>query len=376
MVLPANVTAEYFIQVSLTAIYTNPKLLECSKNSILGSVMKAAQLQLSLDPLLGHAYLVPRYNKKTRGLEAALQIGYRGYIELAQRSGKVSYVYSELVYACDFLHIEFGAEKVLRHVPNFEDETRGDVDEFSGELLGLKGAYTVTKYSDGATDFEYMPIKELNRIKGRSLSLDSGPWVTDPQEMFKKIPTRRMAKRWPLSPQAVTAAIHEESLESGGGRSPELDTVVMMPPLPAAAPSEEKPKEEKPKEEKPKKEPPAPPKEEAPPPPKRTQNNDEPNKFYEASGILNATSDGRTGQGTKFRLLKLDVGYEEMEIYNFEPELMDACKTAVGHGMAIKYHKSEKKSGDVILILDDVLGIDGVDYRNGVPMPKKEPDSR
>jgi recombinational DNA repair protein RecT len=165
--------------------------------------------------VLGQAYLVPFNNRKTNQKEAQLQIGYRGYITLARRSGEVSNVYSELVFDCDFFHVELGTEKQLKHIPNYEAAERGQVNEDTGELVGLKGAYAVVKYKDGDTDFEYMPLFELDRIRFSSKAADNGPWVTHPAEMYKKCPIRRLAKRLPLSPELMKAAVHDEHVDAG-----------------------------------------------------------------------------------------------------------------------------------------------------------------
>jgi hypothetical protein len=259
------------------------------------------------------------------------------------------------VYACDYLQVELGANKILRHVPNYDDDTRGEVDSVTSELIGLRGGYTVTKYSDGSTDFEYMSVKDLNRIRGRSVSLDQGPWVTDPAEMYKKIPTRRMAKRWPLTPEAQTAAIHEESLESGNARSAELD-VIHMPTLAAPMPEEPAPATKPPAEEK------------SDTPPEEQESD-----YRQANGLVDAVRSGRSKLGTKFVLLAMDFGDGTMEVYNFEEALMTACKVAEGHETRIKYHMASRPSGESMCILDDILAIDGQEYRNGQPIQGDEP---
>lgn len=78
-VLDKNAPA--FISTLLTIWNGNPKLQECDGKSILGAAGLAATLNLSISPSLGHAYIVPFKN------QAQFQIGLRGLIQLAHRTG-------------------------------------------------------------------------------------------------------------------------------------------------------------------------------------------------------------------------------------------------------------------------------------------------
>lgn len=70
----------------LSAISNNPTLTECSNGSILSAALIGESLNLSPSPQLGQFYLVP-YNDKKQGYIAQFQIGYKGYVQLAIRSG-------------------------------------------------------------------------------------------------------------------------------------------------------------------------------------------------------------------------------------------------------------------------------------------------
>jgi len=84
--LPKHLEPERLARIALTEIRKNPKLLECSRESLLGAVMTAAQL--GLEPgVLGHAYLIPYWNNKTKSYEVQFQIGYKGLLDLVRRSG-------------------------------------------------------------------------------------------------------------------------------------------------------------------------------------------------------------------------------------------------------------------------------------------------
>jgi recombination protein RecT len=229
--LPTHLTPERMIRVALTAIQTKPKILLCSPTSIIGCVVEASELGLQLNGVLGEAYIVPFWNTGTKRLEAQLQVGYRGLISLARRSGEVSSVSPELVYEWDEFKITLGTDRNILHVPDIDHPDRGlrypeDVgpddalEHFKGDLIGLRGAYATVKYKDGSQDFEYCPLNRLDELRSRSKARDRennevGPWTTDPGEMYRKVPIRQLAKRLPLSPEFQKAAILDEYGEAG-----------------------------------------------------------------------------------------------------------------------------------------------------------------
>ena len=76
-----------FISAIVSATNTNSALQECTNQSILSGALLGESLKLSPSPQLGHYYLVP-FNDKEKGKVAQFQLGYKGYIQLAIRSGQ------------------------------------------------------------------------------------------------------------------------------------------------------------------------------------------------------------------------------------------------------------------------------------------------
>lgn len=76
-----------FISAIVSAVNVNPSLGECTNPSILSAALLGESLKLSPSPQLGHYYMVP-FNDKERGKVATFQLGYKGYIQLAIRSGQ------------------------------------------------------------------------------------------------------------------------------------------------------------------------------------------------------------------------------------------------------------------------------------------------
>jgi len=209
MALPKHLTADRLLRVAMTTIRHNRKLLDCTLESLLAAVMGCAQLGLEPEPFLGQAYLVPFNNKVKIGnreewrMEAKLIPGYRGYITLARRSGEVQSVTAQVVYANDRFQMEYGLEDILKHTPS--DGDRGKP----------KGAYVIFRYKDGSHSFDYMSVADIEKIRARSKAKDSGPWVTDWDEMAKKTVIRRHIKLVPLSIELATAAAAEEKAFAG-----------------------------------------------------------------------------------------------------------------------------------------------------------------
>lgn len=221
-VIPKHLTPQKLLQVAVTVIRRNYMLMQCTKQSLLSSVMGAAILGLELEPALGQAYLVP-YKNKQGYMEAQLIPGYRGYIALANRSGQIESVMAHEVYTKDFFKYELGLNPKLEHVPAEGD--RGD----------FKGVYAIFRHKSGEPSFEYMDKSKIEKIRERSKARDSGPWVTDFGEMSKKSVIRHLAKYEPISIEFARARELEERAIMGESQ---IDLLPGRPEEPGAIESE------------------------------------------------------------------------------------------------------------------------------------------
>lgn len=121
--LPSVITPERFTRMVFTALSANPKLQQCTPNSFLGAMMQAAQLGVEPNTPIGQAYLIPYKNKGM--LECQFQLGYKGLIDLCNRSGDIKDIQAHEVYENDLFEFEYGLEPKLKHVPTMKD--RGEV---------------------------------------------------------------------------------------------------------------------------------------------------------------------------------------------------------------------------------------------------------
>lgn len=186
--LPSVMTPERFTRITLSALSANPKLQETSPSSFLGAMMTAAQLGLEPNTPLGQAYLIPFYNKGK--LECQFQIGYKGLIDLAYRSGEISVIQAHAVYENDEFEYEFGLEPKLRHIP-CQSPDRGDA----------KWVYGMFKTKDGGFGFEVMSVEDVRahaQKYSQSFNSSFSPWKTSLEEMAKKTVLKKALKYAPM----------------------------------------------------------------------------------------------------------------------------------------------------------------------------------
>ena len=97
--LPAVLTPERFTRMALSAINNTPELADCTPMSFIAALMNAAQLGLEPNTPLGQAYLIPYKNRGV--LECQFQLGYKGLIDLAYRTGQIQVVQAQTVREFD-----------------------------------------------------------------------------------------------------------------------------------------------------------------------------------------------------------------------------------------------------------------------------------
>ena len=132
--------ASGFVTAITSAVATNPALMECDPGTILSAGLLGETLQLSPSPQLGQYYLVPFNNRKLGRKEAQFQLGYKGYIQLAIRSGQ----YKKL----NAMAIKEG--ELIKYDPlNEEIEVQLIEDEAAREAAPTIGYYAMFEYLNG-----------------------------------------------------------------------------------------------------------------------------------------------------------------------------------------------------------------------------------
>ena len=201
--LPSVITPERFTRMVLSALSATPKLAECSPQSFLAAMMTAAQLGVEPNTALGQAYLLPYRNHGN--MECQFQLGYKGLIDLAYRSGEVSVIQAHTVYENDVFEYELGMDPKLRHVPAKADR---------GEAVAY---YAMFKTKDGGYGFEVMSVDDVQRHAQRyskSYGNGSSPWRSNFDEMAKKTVLKRALKYAPLKSDFVRGVAQDETIKA------------------------------------------------------------------------------------------------------------------------------------------------------------------
>lgn len=201
--LPSVMTPERFTRITLSALSSNPDLQQCTPQSFLGAMMTAAQLGVEPNTPLGQAYLLPYRNKGV--MECQFQLGAKGLVDLAYRSGEISVIQAHTVYSNDEFQYEFGLDPKLVHKPAMKD--RGEPVAF----------YAMFKMKDGGYGFEVMSVEDVRaHAKKYSKSYNSqfSPWATSFEEMGKKTLIKRVLKYAPLKSDFARQLATDETIKT------------------------------------------------------------------------------------------------------------------------------------------------------------------
>ena len=202
-----------FISSIVSAVQTNSALQECTNPSILSAALLGESLKLSPSPQLGQYYMVPFNNNKKGFKEAQFQLGYKGYIQLAIRSGQ----YKKL----NVLAIKEG--ELVRFDPlNEEIEVNLIEDEEAREEAATVGYYAMFEYTNGFKKAMYWSKKKmeahaLKYSKGYKAKKGYTFWEKDFDAMAYKTMLRQLISKWGImsidmqsAMDADMAVIHED----------------------------------------------------------------------------------------------------------------------------------------------------------------------
>lgn len=224
-----------FITAIISAVSANPTLAECEFNTILSSALLGESLKLSPSPQLGQYYLVPYNNKKKGTKEAQFQLGYKGYIQLAIRSGQYKKI--------NVLALKEG--ELVRYDPlNEEIKVNMIEDDLEREATATSGYYAMFEYSNGfkkamywskkkmlahadqysqAFTVEKMEKLQAGKVPKNDLWMYASFWYKDFDAMALKTMIRQLISKWGIMSielqQAIDADIEAEPANDSSGSS-------------------------------------------------------------------------------------------------------------------------------------------------------------
>lgn len=201
--LPSVITPERFTRITLSALSSNPDLQKTTPTSFMAAMMTAAQLGLEPNTPLGQAYLLPYKNKGV--MECQFQLGYKGLIDLAYRSGEITIIQAHAVYENDEFDYEYGMNPDLKHKPAKKDR---------GNLIGY---YAMFKTKSGGYGFDFMgheQVKEFAKKYSKSYGSAYSPWTTNFEEMAKKTVLKQVLKYAPLKSDFLRQVNADETIKT------------------------------------------------------------------------------------------------------------------------------------------------------------------
>lgn len=201
----------------------NPKLLECTIQSIKMCIMASARMML-YPGFMGDCAYIPFYNSDKKVTEAVFVPMYKGLNRLAFQSGYVKSISCEVVYSKDYFEYVLGSEVYLQHKRYLADDP-GDI------IL----AYACIKTKSDDVQIKVMPMRELlavkKKAKGSAHPLST--WNTDFDAMCRKTVLKRALNLVPLSPDLARALIEDDENEIESYQKPAIDVTENVTPVTA-----------------------------------------------------------------------------------------------------------------------------------------------
>lgn len=212
-----------FISGIVSAVSVNPQLAECENNTILSGALLGESLNLSPSPQLGLYYLVP-FKDRERGMVATFQLGWKGYYQLALRSG-----YYKKLNVIEIKEGEFISWNPL------EEELKVNIveDEEKREKLPTIGYYAFYEYLNGFRKAMYWTKKKMEShakqySQGYRGDLTKGTkytfWSKDFDSMAKKTMLRQLISKYGImSTELEKAFTNDMSLIKEDGSNEYVD---------------------------------------------------------------------------------------------------------------------------------------------------------
>lgn len=208
---------------SIVNVSNLPSLKDSDPNSIISSAIVAATLDLPIDQNLGFAYIVP-YNTK-EGKKAQFQMGYRGYIQLAMRTGQYKTINAIEIYKGEIKRVN----RLTGEIEFNDDEDLIDRDTVVGYMAYFK-------LLNGFEKTLYMTKEEMEKhAKKYSQSYGSSKdwvsknslWSTDFDGMaIKTVIKRLLSKYGILSIEMQNAITNDQAVMSNEGNPEYVDNQV------------------------------------------------------------------------------------------------------------------------------------------------------
>ena len=222
-----------FITSIVSAVQTNPALQECTNQSILSAALLGETLNLSPSPQLSYFYMVP-FNDTKRGVKVAqFQIGYKGLIQLAIRSGQYKKI--------NVLSIKKGELEYFDPL-NEEIKVKLMVDDWNArEQAETIGYYAMFELTNGFQKAMYWSKEQMEHhaitySQGYKAKKGYTFWEKSFDRMAEKTMLKQLLSRWGIMSTELQQAIDADEAvinEDGSMNYVETEEVIDVQPAPA-----------------------------------------------------------------------------------------------------------------------------------------------
>lgn len=232
---------EQFVADVVALVRNNPALATCDQVSLVASCLQAQTLGLSLNGAMGQAWVVPFEDRKTGTVKATFQIGYKGFVQLAIRSGQYRKLNVLAVKAGELvswnpLEEEISIELIPDEAERAKAETIGYYAMFE-YLNGFRKAMFWSKEKMQEHAKQYSQAYRTDLRKGWTNSF----WSKDFDSMAIKTMLRQLISKWGAVSVEMQTALEADGRNSDGSYSDGavLDADFVAAPQPQQAVNEE-----------------------------------------------------------------------------------------------------------------------------------------
>lgn len=208
--------AQGFVSSVLQIVNDNKLLSKADPQTILNAAATAAILDLPINHNLGFAWIVP-YKSKQSGKEvvvAQFQMGWRGYVQLCQRTGQYRNIGAIAIHANQFKSFD-----------QLTEELRGDFcAEGDGNIIGYAAYFKLVNGFEKTVYWTKEKVTKHAKKYSKSFGRANSGWATTFDEMAKKTVLKNALSKWgPMSIEMQTAVLADQSIQKQSGRYDYLD---------------------------------------------------------------------------------------------------------------------------------------------------------
>lgn len=215
-----------FVSSIISAVQTTPALQECTNPSILSAALLGEALNLSPSPQLGQFYMVPFDNRKKGCKEAQFQLGYKGYIQLAIRSGYYKKLNVLAIKEGELVHydpleevveVNLIEDDILREEAptmgfyamfEYENGFRKTMYWSKKKMLAHAEKYSFAFYKNGGA--KSLELLEQGKIPEKEMWKYSSFWFKDFDGMALKTMLRQLISKWGIMSIDLQKAIDKD----------------------------------------------------------------------------------------------------------------------------------------------------------------------